>query len=64
MIYVVKYWSDDFIIKYWDNKDFYVLDFAILCDYSFLSLSVSLSLSPLPLDHLFGLCFDVAELGD
>ena len=39
-MYAVKYWSDEFIIKYLDNKDLYVSDFAILCNYSFLSLFV------------------------
>ena len=60
MMYAVKYWSDEFIIKYLDNKDLYVSNFAILGNYSFLSLS----LCPLPLNHLFGLCFNVAELDD
>ena len=59
MMYAVKYWSDEFIIKYLDNKDLYVSDFVICVIILF-----SLSLCPLPLNHLFGLCFDVAELDD
>ena len=40
MMYAIKYWSDEFIIKYLDNKDLYVSNFAILGNYSFLSLSL------------------------